>query len=233
MPTSRHRTPLDRDSSTPRLSPPQPIPYHLADLIRRGIIEGRYGPGQSLREEALETEYGASRGPVREALRLLELRGLVTHLPRRGFRVRTFDSRTIEDLYRLRALLERYAVECLAGRDLSTLLTALDESNERMQTHFLAHRIDSYLAENVVFHALIIDTSGNEPLRRTLAVLNEMAEPLRYALLARNFEKSRSVADHRRITGLLRAGRIEAAATATEAHILTNLPRVLNIAAKL
>ena len=231
MPTSRHRAPLDRDAPPSRLSPPQPIPYHLADLIGRAIIEGRYAAGQPLREEALEAEYGASRGPLREALRLLELRGLVTHVPRRGFRVRAFDPRTVEDLYRLRALLERYAVECLAGRDLSALVASLDESNSRMQAHFAARRIDAYLAENVTFHALIIETSGNEPLRRTLAGLNEMAEPLRYALLARDFTKSRSVADHRRISKLLRAGRLEAAAAATEAHILTTLPRVLGLLA--
>jgi len=105
---------------------------------------------------------------------------------------------TVEDLYRLRALLERYAVECLAGRDLSALVASLDEGNSRMQAHFSARRIDAYLAENVAFHTLIIEASGNEPLRRTLAGLNEMAEPLRYALLARDFAKSRSVADHRR-----------------------------------
>ncbi len=68
-------------------------------------------------------------------------------------------------------------------------------------------------------------------MRRTLAGLNEMAEPLRYALLARDFTKSRSLADHRRISKLLRAGRLEAAAAATEAHILTNLPRVLGLLA--
>ena len=75
-------------------------------------------------------------------------------MPRRGFRVRAFDPRTIEDLYRLRGLLERYAVECLAGRDLSALVASLDESNSRMQAHFTARHIDAYLAENVAFHTL-------------------------------------------------------------------------------
>jgi DNA-binding GntR family transcriptional regulator len=201
--------------------------------MRRAIITGRYTSGQPLREETLEAEYRVSRGPIREALRLLELRGLVVHAPRRGFRVRTYSAKDIEDLYRIRALLERHAVECLARAKLDALLTALDVSNSRMAAHFDQHNVEGYLAENVTFHALIIDTSGNESLKRTLDVLNEMAEPLRYTLLSRSLKKSRSLGDHRRIVDLLRLGRIDAAAAATEAHILDNLPAVLALADKL
>jgi DNA-binding GntR family transcriptional regulator len=57
---------------------PEPIPYHLMKKIRQGVITGRYGPGSPLREQQLEAEYGTSRGPLREALRLLQLRGLVS-----------------------------------------------------------------------------------------------------------------------------------------------------------
>jgi DNA-binding GntR family transcriptional regulator len=49
------------------------------EQIRQGIVVGRYLPGSPLREQTLEQEFDASRGPVREALRLLELRGLATH----------------------------------------------------------------------------------------------------------------------------------------------------------
>ncbi|MDP2358420.1 MAG: GntR family transcriptional regulator [Beijerinckiaceae bacterium] len=201
--------------------------------MRRAIITGRYKPGQPLREETLEAEYCVSRGPIREALRLLELRGLVSHAPRRGFRVRTYSVKDIEDLYRIRALLERHSVECLARANLDALLIQLDASNARMAAHFDQRNIEGYLAENVTFHTLIIDTSGNESLKRTLDVLNEMAEPLRYALLSRNLKKSRSLGDHRRIADLLRGGRIDAAAAATEVHILDNLPAMLALAEKL
>ena len=94
----------------------KPIPYRLADQIRHGIITGRYRPGSALREQGLEAEYGASRGPVREALRLLEMRGLAEHEPRRGYRVRSYSPDAIEQIYRMRALLERHSVEGLAGR---------------------------------------------------------------------------------------------------------------------
>ncbi|TXL77605.1 GntR family transcriptional regulator [Vineibacter terrae] len=203
------------------------------DMMRRAVITGRYAPGQALREETLEAEYRVSRGPIREALRLLELRGLVTHAPRRGFRVRTYTVKDIEDLYRMRALLERHAVECLRDAALDALVERLEASNARMATQLNKGNIEGYLAENVTFHTLVIDASGNEPLKRTLNVLNEMAEPLRYALLSRNLKKGRSLADHRRITELLRSGRIDVAASTTEAHILDNLPALLALADKL
>ena len=214
------------------MTPPQPIPYQLMEAIRAGIIEGRYPSGRSLREEALEAEFGVSRGPVREALRLLELRGLVTHMPRRGFRVRTYDARTVEDLYALRSALERRAVEALAGRALDALVVELEASNARMAACFRARDVAAYLAENVTFHSLILKESGNEPVMRTLAVLNEMAEPLRYRLLSRNLSASRSLEQHRRITAFLARGHIGAAAAATEGHIVESLPSVLALVAE-
>jgi DNA-binding GntR family transcriptional regulator len=207
---------------------PKPLPYHLAAQIRKGIIAGRYAPGTSLREEALEAEYGSSRGPVREALRLLELRGLVSHLPRRGFRVREYSAKTASELYQLRSLLERFAVEQLQGRDLAPVIIELEGCNARMLQKREAGDVEGYLQENVNFHACILEYLGNEALTRTLAVLNEMAEPLRYAMLQRNLSRSRSVDDHRRIVGLLKKGRIADAALATERHISDNLPKLLH-----
>ena len=211
------------------MSIPDPKPYQLITQLRRGIITGRYPPGSSLREEALQAEFGISRGPVREALRLLELRGLAEHTPRKGFRVRTFSKETIEDLYRMRAMLERHAVECAARGDVVQLVTQLEASNERMAAHYKAKRVEAYLSENVTFHDLIIRSGRNEPLRRTLAVLNEMAEPLRFALLEKDISASRSVVEHQRITSLLKQRLFNAAGAATELHILASLSSVLAI----
>ncbi len=111
---------------------PKPIPYYLMEQIRRGIITGRYPPGDPLREQMLEQEFGFSRGPIREALRLLELLGLATHEPRRGFRVREYSAETVSQIYGLRALLERRSVEALAGRQLEGLVDKLRAANARM-----------------------------------------------------------------------------------------------------
>lgn len=200
-----------------------PIPYQLRESIRHGIITGRYPPGSALREQTMEREYGASRGPIREALRLLQLAGLVNHEPRRGFRVREYSPTLIEQTYRLRALLERHGVESLAGRPLGPLAKKLRAANARMAKLFAAHEIAGYLEANGHFHRAILDAAENEPLQRSLATLNETAQPIRFALLARQFDRSQAIADHDMIIRLLEAGDVQVAAVAMERHVLRHM----------
>jgi DNA-binding GntR family transcriptional regulator len=202
---------------------PQPIPYYLMEKIRRGIITGRYPPGEALREQQLETEYGTSRGPLREALRLLQLRGLVTHEPRRGFRVREYSPELTEQIYRLRGLLERHSVEALAGKPLDELIVALRAANAAMTKHFAARNIEAYLEANVAFHNAIVQTANNEPLQRAIETLNEMAQPIRFALLASRFEKSKAIAEHEKIIKFLIKGDLGSAALFMEQHVVRNI----------
>ena len=202
---------------------PDPIPYFLMSQIRRGIINGRYPPGSALRETQLEAEYGASRGPLREALRLLQLRGIVTHEPRRGFRVRRYTSEMTEQIYRLRGLLERHSIDALAGRPLDGLIETLRAVNQRMAEEFEARNIEGYLEANVAFHDAILQATRNEPLQKAIEALNEMAQPIRFALLASRFEKSTAIREHGQIIALLAKGNLGAAAAAVECHIVRNL----------
>jgi len=208
---------------------PAPIPYFLMSQIRRGIISGRYPPGSPLREKQLEAEYGTSRGPLREALRLLQLRGIVTHEPRRGFRVREYSAEMTEQIYRLRGLLERHSIEALAGRPLDGLVAALRAANQTMAEQFEARNIEGYLEANVAFHDAILRATQNEPLQKSIEVLNEMAQPIRFALLAARFEKSSAIAEHARIIKLLAGGDLTAAAAAIEQHVVRNLDRASNL----
>ena len=82
------------------------------EVIREAIIDGRLAPGERLKEEELARELGLSRTPIREALAVLQAEGLVDTAPNQGATVRAHDAEDLDDLYRLRALLEGYA----AGR---------------------------------------------------------------------------------------------------------------------
>jgi len=202
---------------------PEPIPYSLMKKIRQGVITGRYGPGSPLREQQLEAEYGTSRGPLREALRLLQLRGLVTHVPRRGFRVREYSAELIKQIYRLRAVLERHAVESLSGKSLDSLVDALGLINRSMEGHFKSRNIEVYLESNIAFHNAIMETADNEPLRKVIEPLNEMAQPVRYMLLTQRFESSTAIDEHEKIMALLSQGDITGAAQFIETHVLNNI----------
>jgi DNA-binding GntR family transcriptional regulator len=208
---------------------PEPIPYFLMKQIRQGVITGRYPPGSALREQQLEAEYGTSRGPLREALRLLQHRGLVTHEPRRGFRVREYSAALIAQIYRLRAVLERHAVEALAGKPLQSLIAELRAINQTMATHFKTRNIEAYLEANVAFHAAILVAASNEPLQKVIEPLNEMAQPVRYSLLAGKFENSTAIDEHARLIDMLEKGDIEGAAAFNEKHVIRNIDSAARI----
>ena len=205
------------------LATPEPIPYYLMKRIRQGVITGRYPAGSPLREQQLEAEYGTSRGPLREALRLLQLRGLVTHEPRRGFRVREYPAPLVEQIYRLRAVLERHAVEALVGKPLDGLIVQLTHFNQCMADHFKARNIEAYLEANVAFHDAILQASQNEPLQKVIEPLNEMAQPVRFKLLTQRFESSTAINEHAELIALFSEGKMDEAAAFIERHVIRNI----------
>ena len=176
-----------------------------------------------MREQQLEAEYGTSRGPLREALRLLEIRGLVTHVPRHGFRVREYSAELIKQIYRLRAVLERHAVESLSGKSLEKLVDSLAQINREMEDNFKSRNIEAYLESNIAFHDAIMETADNEPLRKVVEPLNEMAQPVRFMLLKQRFDSSTAIDEHKKIISLLSQGDIDGAAQFIGEHVLNNI----------
>jgi DNA-binding GntR family transcriptional regulator len=167
---------------------PATIPYQLYERVRQMIIAGTMAPGQPLREQELERQFGTSRSPIREALRLLELSGLATHVQRRGFRVVLYSEREIRQLYLLRAELEAYAIMELAEHeDLEPLLARLRALHERLQRCSPDRGVIGYLTIVRSFFLEIVEFVCNRPLSEAVNRLNERCEPLRYNLYRRGF----------------------------------------------
>jgi DNA-binding GntR family transcriptional regulator len=202
---------------------PQTLPYHIYDQIRRSIIHGKYPPGTPLREHELEREFGSSRGPVREGLRLLELKGLTTHSQRRGFRVRSMSFKEASDLYRLRAELESLVVDSLREKPLGEMVVQLHLNLKSMEHHFNNSDLSAYFEENIAFHAIMLDASRNEPLARVLEIANEMSLPIRYFVLSKRFAESKSLRHHRAITAAFERGDLDKARKLTREDIMSNL----------
>lgn len=103
----------------------------ICEALTNAIIEGRLKPGQPLTEQSLQKEFGVSRTPIREALRILEAKGLVTVIPRKGAWVKQIEKKDIEETFPIRALLEGYAakvaVERMTPDDLDRMRRHLDE----------------------------------------------------------------------------------------------------------
>lgn len=134
--------------------------------LRDAILSGALKPGDKIVEEQLCADFGISRAPLREALRLLAQQGLVEHMPRRGSRVAEWSPRDILQLFELRQVLERHAVEsALPLENPSAALTPIREALERM--HSAADELDRDDAHRA-FHAAVVGLADNRQLNIAL-----------------------------------------------------------------
>lgn len=144
--------------------PLRALPEQIADLLAQEIVEENLEPGERLTELALCAQFGVSRAPVREALRLLEVRGLVRIEPRRGVRVTQLSAQEVDDLYEIRAALLGLAARRVAARRDTAFLGAARALEERLE-RFASHpAYGKYFEATYALANLIADAAGSERL---------------------------------------------------------------------
>lgn len=148
--------------------------------IRQGILHGILPPGQRLMEIQLARHLGVSRTPVREALRMLELEGLVVNVPRHGAEVAEITRKDLQDVLVVRCSLEALAVE-LACQEITTEEIQTLQQNTDNFKNLIEEGDISALAEcDVAFHDIIFTATHN---RRLVQLLNNLREQMyRYRL---------------------------------------------------
>ncbi len=134
--------------------------------LRDAILSGALQPGQKIVEEQLCANLGISRAPLREALRLLAQQGLVEQLPRRGSRVADWSRSDILQLFALRHVLERHAIEStLPLADIDASLLPVRDALDQMRA--ATDELDKDDAHRV-FHAAVVGLADNRQLNLTL-----------------------------------------------------------------
>lgn len=207
---------------------PATIPYFLQEQIRELIVDGTIRPGQPLREQELEQRFGTSRSPIREALRLLELGGLVSHIQRKGFRVTLYTEAQIRHLYQLRAELEAYCFRQVADEaDLSPLVAELRSYDDVIAASMAKRDIRASIAASREFYLAAARYTGNTPLVSMLSNLYEQVEPLRYLLAKRSMETNNIQSYTQGITQALVERNFDRAAELTRGYVMEVLPGIL------
>ncbi|CAN5878095.1 GntR family transcriptional regulator [soil metagenome] len=146
------------------------LPATLVELagtrLRDAILSGALAPGEKILEEQLCADFGISRAPLREALRLLAQQGLVEHLPRRGSRVTDWSPEDIRQLFELRGVLERHAIEsALPLSDPAVDLASVRDALAQMRSaRTELERDDAHR----VFHAAVVGLADNRQLNIAL-----------------------------------------------------------------
>ena len=134
--------------------------HDVRDGVVRSILAGRYAPGDRLIELNIAKEYGTSQGPVREALRELEMLGFVRSEPHRGTYVRDPWQRGMLELFEVRGALEEFATR-LATPDLSQDVSELQAEVDAMSDAAARDDVKGVVEHSERFHRIIIVASGN------------------------------------------------------------------------
>ncbi|WP_258345661.1 GntR family transcriptional regulator [Saccharopolyspora gregorii] len=201
----------------------------LREQVRRAlqdrISDGRLRPGDRLYEQEIAAEFGVSRVPVREAIRMLQSEGLVDVAPnRRGVFVRSLDRAQVEELFDVREALEALAARLAASRASADDAERLGVLAERARRAWAGGDVDAMSAANTEFHDRIVALSGN-------ALLASVLEPLhgRLAWLFRlNLEPERVCREHDELHAAIAGGDSDRAAELALGHVRASRTMVLD-----
>jgi DNA-binding GntR family transcriptional regulator len=146
------------------------------DEVQRLIFVGTYNPGDPLREQELTGKLGISRAPLREALRVLEQRGIVEQIPRRGVRVVNLTATDVNEIYNLRDALDRFAVESAFPDPDPAALEKMQRAFEDMRRASDGSDHAGVVRSNRQFHVALVALSGNNRLRMTYESLMDQMQ---------------------------------------------------------
>lgn len=199
------------------------LKHRATELLRDHIIGGRLVPGSKLIERELAEVLGVSRMPVHDALVQLEKEGLV--VSRAGARsVIALSERDIRELYQVRLVLERQAVELTARAATERDVEALAASMEAMRRAAQRHDSYAFIEQDVAMHRLIWQQCGNRHLRRTL---EGMIGPIFMfvSLNAHHFDWDETLGLHEELVRFIGARDAPSAGTSIERHLDSALRR--------
>lgn len=197
--------------------------------IRARIFSAEFAPGSHLKEEELALKLGASRSPVRDALRRLAGEGLVVIERERGTYVASFSPEEVDEIFRLRSALEAYGASLAArrlGAEQFARLSSLADEMQRLAASDRPSDIDRFAIANNEFHRVILEAAGSPRLATMLGPLIDVPIMLlKHHNWRGQVDMKRSNIQHREIIDALVARDPIWARTCMHAHIISTRPR--------
>ena len=196
-----------------------PLRDVVFNTLRKAILTGQLKPGERLMEVHLANRLGVSRTPIREAIRKLELEGLVVMIPRRGAEVARITEKSLKDVLEVRRALDALSVELACDRiseeDIRRLWDACQEFEKAAQG-----KDASVIAKaDVALHDIIVEATGNQRLMQLVNNLSEQMYRYRFVYIKEENQHDTLVAEHREIYESIAERNKERAARAARIHI--------------
>ena len=199
------------------------------ERLRTLIVRGELAPESVLVESELCDLLGVSRTPLREALKLLALQGLVELRQNRSARIPAIREGDMRDLFEAVSGIERVAAELAAKKITPAQLGDLRRLQEEIECHFAQGNLQAYFTVNQEIHRAIVAAAENANLRETHGWLLGRAERARYLALSSPRRWGESVTEHRAILAALAARDADAAGRLLGAHVLRTGSEVIEV----
>ncbi|MBS6280352.1 MAG: GntR family transcriptional regulator [Lachnospiraceae bacterium] len=191
--------------------------------LREDILSGVYQENDELREVSIGEELGVSRTPVREALRQLELEGLVTIVPNKGAYVKGITKKDVHDIYKIRSLLEglcaKWATEHITDQQIEELeeIVLLSEFHLKKQGQGKAKQVSDLDGK---FHKVLYEASNSRILEHVLSDFHKYVKMARTMSVGEKERAEKSIDEHRAILEAIRKKDANLAEQLANQHIM-------------
>lgn len=196
-----------------------PLRDVVFNTLRQAILTGELKPGERLMEIHLANKLGVSRTPIREAIRKLELEGLVTMIPRRGAEVAQITEKSMNDVLEVRRAMDALCAELACERITDQETEQLRQACVAFETAVKTKEVKKIAQADVELHDIIVQATGNQRLVQLINNLSEQMYRYRFEYIKDASQHQRLIEEHRVIyESILKKDR-ETASQAARMHI--------------
>lgn len=200
---------------------PRALYEEVAELLRQRIFARELAPGSWIDEMRLAEEYGISRTPLREALKVLATEGLVTMKMRRGAYVTEVNDKDQRDVYHLLSLLESDAAGVVAAQANDAELADLNSIHQELVA--AVSNTDKFFAINERFHMRLLEIANNRWRDQMVADLRKVMKLNRHNSLLKSGRIEESLREHQALLDALLARDVSASVKRMQAHFANGL----------
>lgn len=206
-----------------------PLRDVVFNTLRQAILRGELKPGERLMEIQLANKLGVSRTPIREAIRKLELEGLVLMIPRKGAEVADITEKSLKDVLEVRRALEELSVKLTCDRITKEEIKELEQAAENFRKTLKSKDITEIAEADVRFHDVIYAATKNQKLIQLLNNLHEQMYRYRIEYLKDEEVYPKLLKEHKEIIERISKGEKEAAARMVCEHIDNQVNAVMDV----
>ena len=206
-----------------------PLRDVVFNTLRQAILRGELKPGERLMEIQLANKLGVSRTPIREAIRKLELEGLVLMIPRKGAEVAEITEKSLRDVLEVRRALEELAVQLACEKITKEEIRELERVAKEFQQVVNSSDITEIAEVDVCFHDIIYTATDNQKLIQLLNNLREQMYRYRVEYLKRDGVFPQLIAEHEAIIRHIENNEKEKATEVMWRHIDNQVETVIDV----